>query len=157
MQASLARGLLATALGIGALLMSAGTSPGIAAGGPMKQGVKTVVTWPVTACSNGFCCVAGDLQATFNVTLNSDGTARVKTTLKAVNVNGCGKVGGHVSATTTVVVGQLVTISGPLNYNNQKCEITEASAVASFVVNSDGSVSVQSMGLFIYCFSPDPG
>jgi hypothetical protein len=145
--------VLGITLGAGLLPGPAQSAACAAHSARLAPSVHTSVTQSVSACVGGFstCCYAGDMKATFAVTLNGDGTADVKTTLKLVKVKGpCGTLSGQVTETRTVAVGVPQGVQKTILHG-----IYLASSLsASFTVNEDGTVSGVGLGLYLYYIDP---
>ncbi len=147
-----------SASGVAASSRHAGHAPGAAMAmmphaPALDPTVHTSVSVPVAGCWCPWtcCCYSGDMKATFAVTLNGDGTAEVKTTLKLVKVKGpCGDLTGAGSTTQTVAIGPAG--AGVLLYQGGGLV---AQLGASFTVNGDGTVSGVGSSLIIYVIN-DP-
>jgi len=124
------------------------------AANPPLWSETTRVTQAVSTCWGwGSCCVSGNMRATFQVTLNGDGTANVRATLRAMGVNGdCGGVHGQVAVVSLARVGHPWGFSGSFTSSAPN---TYATGSTSGTVNADGSVTNVVIGLVVG--SVDPG
>ena len=121
-------------------------------GGGSDDSVTTTVIVPVSAWAET-CMISGNLKAIITATPSISGTASVVFKLKPMGCKGsCGVVNGQFTFSTTVTIGAPVAISGPLNFSYPHCDFSYASAVCKFVVNADGTATVNSMVLQAGCF-----